>query len=127
MFAVIKNVAGNYGVIDTEDGVIEWLSKADLQRYISSGVQIGGVSNTGITPVRVTIPAQLCNWNNGENIFLTGSLFTESASGDFKFRSGKKTYKGKIIHRDSTSYGLLFSLNVVVVVDIQLINKMRIQ
>lgn len=75
---LFSRVASNYGVIDLDDGVIDWVSKEDLIKYAKS-VQIAGVdvSSHTIKPVDCRLNMNKCNWtSNKTNIYVAAkSIF----------------------------------------------------
>lgn len=113
MFVLCAKVATNYGVVDTEDGAIDWCTKEQIQAYLAQGLVIKGISDcNGVpTPQTVDLPYTLCNWNNGANIFSTRSDFSVNIDGSFKLRAGKKVYKGKLRRKDNELV-LKFSFNI---------------
>lgn len=116
MFAVLYRVATNIGVIDTEDGCIEMLTPQQIQSYINQGIQIAGVSSTGIKPVRVELPMNLCNWNKGKNIFDTAQEISAEGDGQFVlWMAGRKPLKGILQTNPGSPWSILhFSINVSV-------------
>lgn len=115
MFAVLYRVATNIGVIDTEDGCIEMLTPQQLQSYINQGIQIAGVSSTGIKPFNVTLPMNLCNWNRGKNIFDTAQEISIEGDHFILWVSGRKPFKGIIQTNPGSPWVILnFSINVSV-------------
>lgn len=113
MFKLVSKVGTNFGVLDTRDGVLEWMDANTLTAYISNGIKIEGVSGGEFIPSKHILPFGLCNWNNGENIFKTGNLFRITSSGSFSFKSGKKAYKGKVISIEGNKY-LSFTNGILV-------------
>lgn len=103
---LFQRVGSNYGVIDLDDGVIDWITKEELIQYAKK-YPIAGVDlvNKTIKPVICSIPCSKCNWNKDDsNIFtdvrafnvkynindlsakvITGSLITKTGK-SIKFR-----------------------------------------
>ena len=70
MLNVLCFVGGKYAVVDTEDGVIEWLAKADLINAVKLGLHVEGyLSEDKILKAPCSLPKELCNWADGSNIF----------------------------------------------------------
>ena len=113
MFQVTCQKGNMYAVIDNEDGVVEWLDKETLMGYAENGVDIVGVQNGTIIPSMCFLPADKCNWADGQNIFKVAECFTCTASGLVQFRAGKKVYKCKIL-TGGDGWFLRFTSNVVV-------------
>lgn len=67
---LFSRVGNNYGVIDLDDGQIDWLTKEDLISCAKE-VKINGVdlSSRLLKPVICELAWNKCNWSNGLNIF----------------------------------------------------------
>lgn len=48
MLVVVAQCGLNYGVIDTNDYVVEWVSDMELFSFVANGVEVQGVSEEGI-------------------------------------------------------------------------------
>lgn len=69
---LFSRVASNYGVIDLDDGAIDWVSKEDLIKY-AKVVPIAGVdvNSHTIQPVNCRLSMDKCNWStNKANIYV---------------------------------------------------------
>ena len=114
MLVLVKQVGANYGVLDTDDGVLDWVSKAELLAF-SKQVDIVGVNPSGkLEPTSTTITPDKCNWSKGQNIFKT--IIELQVNGHSEFilttEEGKK-YKGTIIANHLTLY-FKFNTNILV-------------
>lgn len=113
MLVLVKQVGTNYGVLDTDDGALDWVSKTDLLDF-SKQVKIVGVNSTGkLEPTSATITPDKCNWSKGQNIFKTVANLQMNRHFEFILttEAGKK-YKGTIII-GSTMY-FKFNANILV-------------
>lgn len=73
---LFQRVGTNYGVIDIDDGAIDWVTRDDVIQYANK-VPISGVDlkNKTIKPVKCYITSNKCNWNkDGSNIFYNMKL-----------------------------------------------------
>lgn len=95
MLYFISRVGNNYGVIDTDDGIIEWVSQEQLLDYAKQ-VEIVGAKD--MKPVPCTIESGKCNWSKGYNIFTSLKELTCANNKDFVIYTveGKK-YKGEVL------------------------------
>lgn len=99
---LFSRVASNYGVIDLDDGAIDWVSKEDLIKY-AKVVNISGVDITShiIKPVFCRLDANKCNWaTNKTNIFtVINSVFFNKNYNDGELviiTKDNKKFKGKV-------------------------------
>lgn len=117
MFCCVSRVASNYGVLDTDDGVIEWLDEATVRKYLQAGAVIRGFTlERGYEKIPApVIPWTLCNWSGGQNIFQNGRVTRRNAAGDAEITCGKKKFKCKLFVSGAT-VNVFFSFNVQVAV-----------
>lgn len=130
MFVCIQRVGSNFGIIDTNDGVIEWVNKQKLIAYAKQ-VQIGGVTliNNGTDVqtqyMKTSLDPQLCNWADGNNIFRQHWVITKDQKDSrftwrtIQFRVGtcKKAFKAAVSPVDANGMITLhFSFNVLVTI-----------
>ncbi len=95
MLSFVRKVGANFGIIDDVDGVLDWVGQDVVDEAISKGVYIRGISDVPVPKaMKATIPCNICNWNDGKNIF-TSYTSAMASSKEFKITAGKKTYKGK--------------------------------
>lgn len=122
MFYFLKRVGCNYAILDSDDGVVDWIPKEELDSYIKDGISITGVdSKTGeLKNQLVELSAVKCNWDGGENIFSNASSFSIAArTGKFELKaSGSKKFKGKLIKVDDSDARLAFNMGVYVPISI---------
>ena len=50
MYILVNRVGDNFGVLDTNDGVIDWLSGEKIKHLAHRGIQIAGVNKNGFEP-----------------------------------------------------------------------------
>lgn len=114
MLVLISKVGTNCGIIDTDDGVIDWVDTSEIKDILKTGIVIQGIDSQGTVfkPQSVGLNSALCNWDNGSNIFRTATLFSQYPNGTFKLHTRNKVYKGVIQNNV-----LYFSFNVAVAVD----------
>lgn len=113
MLVLVKQVGANYGVLDTDDGALDWVSKTELLDF-SKQVNIVGVNPAGkLEPTSATVTPDKCNWSKGKNIFKTVANLQMNRHFEFILttEAGKK-YKGTIII-GSTIY-FKFNANILV-------------
>lgn len=111
MLHFICRVANNYGVIDTDDGVIEWVTKDELLEYAKQ-VDIVGVAD--MKPSPCTIESSKCNWSKGNNIFTNLKDFSCTNGRNFVICTiDNKKYKGDICNINGDCM-LHFTCNVFV-------------
>lgn len=109
MYYFLKRVGSNYSIIDTDDGVIDWMSKEELEGYVvGSKIPIQGVAKdmSELKPQVVVLDAAKCNWADGENVFAVVKSFFVTMNGSFTMKAGKKKFKG-VIHRVNDSLARL--------------------
>jgi hypothetical protein len=114
MLTVVSKVAGNIGVLDTDDGVIEWVSKEELFSYIDRGIAINNVnySDKSVSPKVAVLDYKLCNFMNGSNIFQNVKSFMKNSS-SFQLRlTNNKVLKGKYRVTKAGYIDLYFSVGV---------------
>lgn len=99
---LFSRVASNYGVIDLDDGAIDWVSKEDLIKYAKM-VNIAGVDITShvIKPVSCRLNMNKCIWtSNNTNIFVAAkSIFFNKDYNNGKLTiitNDNKKFKGKV-------------------------------
>lgn len=113
MLVLVKQVGTNYGVLDTDDGALDWVSKTELLDF-SKQVNIVGVNTSGkLEPTSATVTPDKCNWSKGQNIFETVANLQMNRHFEFilSTEAGKK-YRGTIII-GSTLY-FKFNANILV-------------
>ena len=110
MLYFICRVGSNYGVIDTDDGAIEWVSKDELIRYAQQLEIKGGRE---LKPTICEISSDKCKWSKGVNIFTSAKSISRSGDSFTLFTLAGKKYKGKVI-TTSSGYAIRFNINVVV-------------
>lgn len=118
MYYFLKRVGVNFGVFDTDDGAIDWLSKEELESYVSDGVEIRGVSKDLSTfdGQTVVVCPNLCNWDDGENVFLNAKWWRTDKRGSFSLRVARKTIKG-VLYSSRKIFGVVaFNYGVQVLV-----------
>lgn len=125
MYVLVSKVGCNYGILDTNDGALDWVDQSTVQAVLNRGISIAGVTPSGIVPQDYNLQSTLCNWNNGQNIFQIGRGLVISKKGEFKFIAGKKTYKGKVISVNNGVYTLRFNFGVVTQVNASVLNTMN--
>ena len=113
MYVLVSKVGCNYGILDTDDGALDWVTLETIQSVVSKGTVINGVSSSGLTPQDCFINQSLCNWANGQNVFAIGRGLVISQKGAFKFLAGKKAFKGKVVNTEGGIYTLRFNFGVV--------------
>lgn len=99
---LFSRVASNYGIIDLDDGAIDWVSKEDLIKYAKM-VNIAGVDVTShvIKPVSCRLNMNKCIWtSNNTNIFVAAkSIFfnKDYNNGELTIiTNDNKKFKGKV-------------------------------
>ena len=112
MFYFVKQVGTNFGIYDSDDGTIEWITKQELLEY-SKKVAIAGVSDG--KPQSCTIESNKCNLDNGRNIFKTCKSISINNKGDFAIitTSGRK-YSGKLYMAVDNTYYMQLNCNIFV-------------
>lgn len=113
MLVLVKQVGANYGVLDTDDGALDWVSKTELLDF-SKQVNIVGVNPSGkLEPTSATITPDKCNWSKGQNIFKTIANLQMNRHFEFILSTEAcKKYRGTIII-GSTLY-FKFNANILV-------------
>ena len=124
MYVLVSRVGNNFGILDTSDGVLDWLDEKTVKHLVQSGVLIEGIKNGVIKPEPFEINYKLCNWVNNSNIFVNGSRFSYNSKNEFKFKVGTKIFKGKIIDQNNTCLKLKFTNGVVTSVPIPVVRRM---
>lgn len=132
MYQLVARVGSMFGIVDTDDGAVDWLTMDSILALIKKGVSIYGIEPriagnvpVVINPSTCVLHAHKCNWWNGENVFKNAKSFMCSPSGKVQFRVGGKTYKGKIVDGANGKF-LQFSFNVAVpIVEIEQISSLR--
>lgn len=135
MFHVIGSVGGKIGVLDTEDGVIEWLPKDEVIKAVKLGISISGYeSGDKFVRSRCTVTPDKCNWSPSGNIFSPGSKFQLEVkkrdegveAGNFKLKVGNKVLKGSFTDSKQTPMvDLLFYGCVTVLLPRETFLKLR--
>lgn len=99
---LFSRVGNNYGVIDLDDGRIDWVSKEDLIKFAKE-VEIVGVDTVGkhIAPVNCRLNMDKCVWtSNNTNIFVAAkSIFfnKDYNNGELTvITNDNKKFKGKV-------------------------------
>lgn len=113
MLVLVKQVGANYGVLDTDDGALDWVSKTELLDF-SKQVNIVGVNLPDeLEPTFATITPDKCNWSRGQNIFKTVANLQMNRHFEFILttEAGKK-YKGTIINSNTMYFK--FNANILV-------------
>lgn len=111
MYSLLYKVAGSYGIIDTEDGVIEVIDKVTLDNLTAHGVEIAGVSEGSYFTKSVCVNYQKLNWGeNGGNVFSYPLVSTKQSETTGKFTlfvqigaGKKKKYEGTYEIRDGVN------------------------
>ena len=112
MLILVKRVGTNFGVLDTDDGALDWVSKSELLEYAKK-VKIDGVSDNSIEPVSTSLSPSKCNWSNGNNIFKYAKKVIVTVSNTFIIVTEQnKRFKGVI---DTDEKCLNFNNNIKVV------------
>lgn len=126
MFYIVTRVVDKYGVIDTDDGVIEYLTLDALKDAIAKGLTIEGWNNGEPKKTVCTLPANLCNWAGGQNVFEVGNTFRMDKTGKFKFKAGKKEFKGQVvIPENGGNAELIFTLGVKTSIPVGTLKAMK--
>lgn len=111
MLYFVTRVGNNYGVLDTDDGSIDWISKEQFCEFAKL-VHIEGFSD--MKPRVVVLPSSKCNWSSSKNIFKDVRSIIRYGSNEFILRTNSgKRFKGVLLVRDN-KYFLHFSYNVAV-------------
>lgn len=134
MYCLLRHVGNNYGILDTDDGAIDWMSEKELRGYVlDDKVAIQGVAPdmSKLVSQTVLLDASKCNWANGNNIFKTAKAFYVTLDGYFTLKADKKQFKGRVRRVDENTIRLEFNYGVHVVIyvkdfDILLSNKQDI-
>lgn len=120
MFYFLKRVGCNYGILDSDDGAVDWIPKEEFDGYVKDGVDIVGVDKkTGeLTPQMVELPASKCNWDGSENIFTNVRSFAVTAkTNKFELKAvNRKTFKGKLVKADTFTGRLEFNNGVYITI-----------
>lgn len=97
MFSCVGKLPGKIGIIDTSDGVIEWISVEKAKECIAAGIDVVGYENGDFKKGRCKLDSyEKMNWSDAGNIIKTGhALKLDEKAGTLEFKSGKKTYKCK--------------------------------
>lgn len=124
---LFSRVASNYGVIDLDDGAIDWVSKEDLIKY-AKVVPIAGVdvNSHTIQPVNCRLSMDKCNWTaNKTNIYVAAkSVFFSKDYEDgelviITFDNKKFKAKVKTVHLQGDTYrAVTFYGHIVVFFDV---------
>lgn len=116
-------VANNYGVVDSDDGALEWVTKEELLEFAKL-VRINGVAD--MKPVSCCLDSGKCNWSKGENIFTSAKSITSMNGVDFVITTeqGKK-YKGKVV-KTKTGFFMHFTCNVKVPISSRLATSIEV-
>lgn len=135
MLGVIYRIAGKYGVIDTEDGVIETVEQDKLDFVVNHGVEVKGRQPDGTYKQTVmAIDSSLLNYgDNNANIFDCCSNVkitqNDEQSGTFAFKVTKnkksKEYKGTYKISGADSVNLKFSMNITTVLPMAKFESLR--
>lgn len=115
-------VGTNYGVVDTDDGALDWITKEELLEYAKL-VHIEGVDT--MKPISCSIESGKCNWSKGSNIFENAKTITKVSSVDFVIvtEQGKK-YKFKLVESVRGSF-MHFTCNVDVPIGFSMIKSIK--
>lgn len=126
MFYIVTRIVDKYGVIDTDDGVIEYLTLDGLKDAVAQGLTIEGWNNGSPKKAVCTLPSNLCNWAGGQNVFEVGSSFRMDKSGKFKFKAGKKEFKGQaVIPENGGNAELTFTIGVKTSIPVATLKAMK--
>lgn len=115
MYHFIKRVGDKYGVLDSNDGVIDWVSQDELRTYLAQGTEVKGASADmkELVPQVVMLHPNLCNWlpEHG-NIFSNAKKFMLYDNGRFVLKADGKQFKGFVRRLDAHTSMLQFNYNV---------------
>lgn len=104
MLHLMRRVGRNYGVLDDDDGVVEWVTGDELRDLVTrQGLQIAGVAKdmSKLTPQTVKLQPSKCNFAQGKNVFNDAiGCVVGRQSGKFSIRVGQRRYKGVLIPQD---------------------------
>lgn len=104
MLHLMRRVGRNYGVLDDDDGVVEWVTVEELRDLVTrQGLQIAGVTKdmSKLVSQTVKLPASKCNFAQGKNVFTDAiGCVVGRQSGKFSIRVGQRRYKGVLIPQD---------------------------
>lgn len=114
MFYFLKRVGSNFGVIDDEDGAIDWLTKEELKGVFDANIEVRGISRdmTKLEPIKVSVPAYMCNWSFGINIFNNAKSFIVYEDGSFTLKTDRKSFKGHLANIQLGIYTMEFNFGV---------------
>lgn len=117
MLVFCKRVGSNYGVIDTDDGALDWVSKEELLNFAKQVKILGVESGLSLHPKSVVLESRLCNWCKNGNIFKYAKSFRINPSHKFELRTvDGKVFKGALdLYFGNTA--LYFNNNVIVRID----------
>lgn len=97
MFIVISKIINRYGIVDTNDNVVEFLTVSEISELTNQGIEIAGIVNNTITVIPYKTDYTNLNYNNGKNIFNTATSLRKENATTYSFVSGKVRYKFKIL------------------------------
>lgn len=98
MYAVVAKCGYLYGVVDTDDKVVEWMDEKTIYEYVNQNVEIDGVSGEGIVVNPIFyIPYQDVLCGGSESIFNTISDTSKGYQNRGEFVSNGKKYKFRML------------------------------
>lgn len=104
MLAVIAQCGRHYGVIDSNDNVVEWVYDSDLYEYVESGTLINGVD---VSAKSVTV----------NPLFYVNFRSIKYASDTNIFEASEKVSKGYYNKAEMLSGGVLYKVRALKAVD----------
>lgn len=94
MLVVVSQCGNRFGVVDTNDNVVEWVYDTDLYQYINNGVEIEGVSASGITVNPIyCVPYELLTFKGDTNIFEANPVVRKGYHNTAELRVNDVVYK----------------------------------
>lgn len=112
MYVIYKQVGTRLGVLDTTDGVIEYMQKDAIQGLVDSGIEVKGFNGSRED---VRLDWKLCNWlKKGGNIFEAARCFKKTADFRFQFYAENKTYRGIVLNYGDDVITLRFYEGIIV-------------
>lgn len=107
MLVVVAQCGYRYGVVDTNDNVVEWVSDTDLYEYVNSGVEIEGVSPTGVrvNPIYCVEYSKL-SFGESTNIFDSHDKIRKGYRNTAEICVGDTVYKVRALAHVSAGSGV---------------------
>lgn len=125
---LFQRVGSNYGIIDLDDGVIDWVTKDDLISFANK-CPITGVDlvNKVIKPLSCILDCTKCNWNkDGSNIFDNFSAVRinyKTKQGTLITKTGK-SIKFKLVGEYVYKFNFVCYGNIIVILSHDVISNL---